>query len=95
MTEKKFHIPSMLVSVLALVLGLTGLSIEGIIVAIIAIVFSLKKKETHLIKINIVTSVIAILSAIVTFALVLFISTNYGFDPSFFHKGILNLIFGN
>lgn len=94
MTEKKFHIPSMLVSVLALVLGLTGLWIEGIIVAIIAIVFSLKKKETHLIKINIVTSVIAILSAIVMFALVLFISTNYGFDPSFFHKGILNLIFG-
>ena len=71
MTEKKFHIPSMLVSVLALVLGLTGFSIEGIIVA-----------------------VIAILSAIVMFALILFISTNYGFDPSFFHKGILDLIFG-
>ncbi len=94
MTEKKFHIPSMLVSILALVLGLTGLSIEGIIVAVIAIVFSLKKKETHLIKINIVTSVIAILSAIVMLALILFISTNYGFDPSFFHKGILDLIFG-
>ena len=95
MTEKKFHIPSMLVSILALILGLTGLSIESIIVAIIAIVFSLKKKETHLIKINIVTSVIAILSAIVMFALILFISTNYGLDPSFFHKGILDLIFGN
>ncbi len=94
MTEKKFHIPSMLVSILALVLGLTGLSIEGIIVAIIAIVFSLKKKETHLIKINIVTSVIAILSAIVMFALILFISINYGFDPSYLHKGIGGLIYG-
>ncbi len=94
MTEKKFHIPSMLVSILALILGLTGLSIESIIVAIIAIVFSLKKKETHLIKINIVTSVIAILSAIVMFALILFISINYGFDPSYLHKGIGGLIYG-
>ena len=94
MTEKKFHIPSMLVSILALFLGITGLSIEGIIVAIIAIVFSLKKKETHLIKINIVTSVIAILSAIVMFALILFISINYGFDPSYLHKGIGGLIYG-
>ena len=95
MTEKKFHIPSMLVSILALVLGLTGFPIEGIIVAVIAIVFSLKKKETHLIKINIVTSVIAILSAIVMFALILFLSINYGFESSYFHKGILDLIFGN
>lgn len=94
MTEKKFHIPSMLVSILALVLGITGFSFASIITATIAIIFSLKKKETHLIKINIVTSVIAILSSMVIFCLFIFISMTYGFNPDFFIKGFGALLYG-
>ena len=67
MTEKKFHVPSIIIAVAAVLLEFFVFVVEGLIVAIIALIICAKKKETHRTKIGVVLSIIAIIFAIATF----------------------------
>ncbi len=63
MTERKFNIPLIIISILALALGLFGFSAESILLGVITIIFSVKMREKYLIKIPIAISIIAILGS--------------------------------
>lgn len=69
MTEKKFHIPSIIIAVVAVLLEFFVFVVEGVIAAIIALIICVKKKDTHRTKIGIVLSIIAMIFAIATFAI--------------------------
>ena len=64
MTEKKFHIPSIIIAAAAVILELFSFIAEGLAVAIIALIICAKKKETHRTKIGVVLSILAIIFAI-------------------------------
>lgn len=60
MSEKKFHVPSIVFGAAALALGFVGLSVESLAAAIVAIVLALRKKQTYLVKLGIVLAASAI-----------------------------------
>lgn len=78
MTEKKFHIPSIIIASAAVILELFSLIAEGLIVAIVALIISAKKKETHRTKIGVVLSILAIIFAIGGFAFFMFVIARLG-----------------
>lgn len=73
MTEKKFHIPSIILAVVAVLLEFFVFIAEGAIVAIIALIICAKKRETHRTKIGVVLSIIALLFGIATFSSFMYI----------------------
>ena len=73
MTEKKFHIPSIILAVVAVLLEFFVFIAEGAIVAIIALIICAKKRETHRTKIGVVLSIIALLLGIATFSFFMYI----------------------
>lgn len=72
MTERKFNIPLIIMSAVALGLWFFGLPGESIVLAVITIIASVKLRSRYLIKIPIALSILAILisTAFLTFMIV-------------------------
>lgn len=64
--ERKFNKAAIIISALALIAGWSGVlfSIPAFVFGIIAIVISIKKRETHLVKLPVFLSVVAIITGI-------------------------------
>ena len=80
MTEKKFHIPSIVIAAAAVVLEILAFILEGFIAAVIALIYCAFKKDTHRTKIGVVLSIIAIILAVAGFSLFMFILSRTGFE---------------
>ena len=78
MIEKKFHIPSIILAAIAVLLEFFSFVAEGLLVAIAALVYCAKKKETHRTKLGVVLSIIAIILAAATFSIFMFILSRTG-----------------
>lgn len=78
MIERKFNKAAIIISALALIAGWSGVlfSIPAFVFGITAIVLSIKKRETHLVKLPVFLSVIAIIMGIFDF---LMLNTNLFF----------------
>ncbi len=74
MIEKKFNKPAIILSAIALALDFLGFAFESIIVAIFAIVLTVRKKETNFVKLPVFLSIVAIIGSILF--LILLIKTN-------------------
>lgn len=61
MTERKFNIPLILLAAASIVAGFFGFSVEGIALAVITIIISVKLREKYLIKIPVAICIAAIL----------------------------------
>lgn len=64
MIERKFNKIAIILSVLAVISGWGAFIIPTFVLAIIAIIIAIKKKETHLVKLPVFLSVIAIIIGI-------------------------------
>ncbi|MBQ2824194.1 MAG: hypothetical protein IJF18_06430 [Oscillospiraceae bacterium] len=64
MNDKKFYKPGIIFSAAAVLLSFFCFSAESVIVGIIALVISLRKRDEYRIKIPVVLSVIAIVSSL-------------------------------
>lgn len=64
MNDKKFYKPGIILSAAAVLLSFFCFSAESVIVGIIALVISLRKRDEYRIKIPVVLSVIAIVSSL-------------------------------
>lgn len=92
MNEKKFSIPIIVMSVIALAASFFCFCVEGGVLGIATIIVSMKKRDKYFVKIPIVLSVIAVAFGI--FMLMIFIShslkgistTNYWFIQLLFGK---------
>lgn len=73
MTEKKFHIPSIIIAATAVILELFAFIAEGAIAAIIALVICTLKRKTHRTKIGVVLSIMAIIFAIAIFSFFMYV----------------------
>lgn len=93
MIEKKFNKPALIFSAIALILSFTVFSFESIIVSVVAIVLTFRKKETHLVKLPMFLSITSI---ILDFMMIsLFIDTclsNDGKCGYWFADFIINLL---
>ena len=64
MNDKKFYKPGIILSAAAVLLSFFCFSAESVIVGIIALIISLRKRDEYRIKIPVVLSVIAIVSSL-------------------------------
>ena len=78
MTEKKFHLPSIIIAAVSVVLAVFTFPIESILVSIAAIVVSALKRKTHRTMIGVVLAVSAILFAAGTLAFFMFVIKQRG-----------------
>ena len=67
MTEKKFHIPSIIIASAAVILELFSFILEGALVAIVALVLCTLKRKTHRIKIGVALAIFALIFGIGAF----------------------------
>lgn len=79
MKEKTHHLPSILLTVIALLITLKGLIVEGAIVAIVAIIISIIKRKKYKISICISFSIIVMLCG----AGILWACLNYGITEGY------------
>ena len=93
MTEKKFHIPSIIIASAAVILELLSFILEGALVAIVALVLCVLKRKTHRIKIGIALAIFALIFGIGAFFTFMFIASKVG--PDLFETGywFIDLIF--
>ncbi|MBQ5318574.1 MAG: hypothetical protein J6K17_05730 [Oscillospiraceae bacterium] len=93
MTEKKFHIPSIIIASAAVILELFSFILEGAIVAIIALVICGLKRKTHRIKIGVALAIFALIFGIGAFFAFMLIASQIG--PDLFETGywFIDLIF--
>lgn len=90
MTERRFSIPLILLSIASIVIGFFGFAVESIVLAIAVIVISLKLREKYLIKIQLIISIITI---IVSGAFLAFLIYT-GIHGSYNSYWLMRLIFG-
>ncbi len=92
MNEKKFSIPLIIMSVIALAASFFCFCVEGSVLGLVTMIVSTKKREKYFVKIPIALSVIAVVFGL--FMLMIFIShsvkgistTNYWFIQLLFGK---------
>ncbi len=93
MTEKKFHIPSIIIASVAVLLGIFAFIAESIITAIVAIIICIKKKDTHRTKIGIVLSAAAIILSLIGLGLFMEMFARLGTENIDTGYWLLDLIF--
>jgi len=93
MTEKKFHIPSIIIASVAVILELLSFIFEGALVAIVALVLCVLKRKTHRIKIGVALAIFALIFGIGAFFAFMLIASQIG--PGLFETGywFIDLIF--
>lgn len=93
MTEKKFHIPSIIIASAAVLLEIFSFILEGALVAIVALILCTLKRKTHRIKIGAALAIFALVFGIGTFFSFMFIASKVG--PDLFETGywFIDLIF--
>lgn len=92
MNEKKFDIVAITVSAVAALLSFFAFTVESIVVAVIAIVLSYRRKSKYRTKIAVVLSILAIVFALAFFAVQCYISIKSGMPAS--NYWLVKLIFG-
>lgn len=65
MSEKKFHIPALVCSILGVLLSFFLFGVEGILAGGIGLGLSIAKRSTHRTRLSLVLSVIAILGGLI------------------------------
>lgn len=90
--ERKFNIPAVAVSVIALLLSFFGFSVEAIAAGALGLFMTLKKKDTHLIKLPIFLSILAITGSIIFIIINIIICVKYNSTNSYW---LYSLLFGS
>ena len=90
MTERKFNIPLILLAAASFAVAFFGFSVEGILLAVITIIISVKLREKYLIKIPIAVCIITILFAGAFIAFMIYTGTKGGYNSYW----LMRLIFG-
>lgn len=91
MKEKKFDIVSITISAFSFFLGFFGMSLEGVIAGVIAIILSIKRKDVYRTKIAIVVSIIAIIISVGFFAFLCYHHLKYNSTTDYW---LFELLFG-
>lgn len=68
MNEKKFFVPGMILSAVAVILAWFALPVESLAASIVSLILNLKRKDTRHVKIGVVLAIIAILMDVVLLA---------------------------
>ncbi len=90
MTEKKFYIPGIILSLISWIIGFFCFPVESIAVSVVSLVLNLRKKNTHRIKIGIILTILALVESIAFLAFTLyldaqgFVSTDYWLNQLLF-----------
>lgn len=90
MTERKFNIPLILLAAAAFAVVFFGFSVEGILLAVITIIISVKLREKYLVKIPIAVCIAAIAVAGAFIAFMIYTGTKGGYNSYW----LMRLIFG-
>lgn len=90
MTERRFSIPLILLSIASFLIGFFGLAAESIVLAIAVIVISLKLREKYLIKIQVIISIITIIVSGAFLGFLIYTGTQGSYDSYW----LMRLIFG-
>lgn len=64
MQEQKFYIPALIFSIIGVLCGFFMFGVEAVAAGGIALFLSVKKRETHRVKLSVVLAVIALISGI-------------------------------
>ena len=90
MTEKKFHIPTIIISAVALIgLIFTGFIAEAYIIAIISIVLCIKNKDRSRTGIGLALGIITFLLGLVYLGLYLYMYNKFGVSDMYWLFDIL------
>lgn len=90
MIERKFSIPLILLAAASFAVGFFGFSVEGIVLAVITIIISVKKREKYLIRIPIAVCIATIAVAGAFIAFMIYTGTKGGYNSYW----LMRLIFG-
>ena len=90
MTERKFNIPLILLAAAAFAVVFFGFSVEGILLAVITIIISVRLREKYLVKIPIAVCIAAIAVAVAFIAFMIYTGTKGGYNSYW----LMRLIFG-
>lgn len=92
MTEKKFHIPTIIISAVSLIgLMLTGFIAEACIIAVISIVLCIKNREKARTNIGLAMGIITILLGIVYLGLYIYMYDKFGVSDYWLFDVIVNV----
>lgn len=80
MTDRRFSIPLILMALVALGLGVFAFPAEGIVLAIITIIISVKFREKYLIKIPILLCIVTVVVAGAFIAFMIYTCTKGGYN---------------
>ena len=92
MTERRFSIPLILLSIASFVIGFFGFAVESIVLAIAVILISLKLREKYLIKIPVSICIISIVASGAFLALMIYHSSQGMSSSSYW---LIKLLFGS
>lgn len=90
--ERKFNIPAVTVSAIAVLLGFFCFSVEAVAAGILGIYLTLRKKDTHLIKLPLFLSILAIIGSIIFIIIVIIDCVKHNSTNSYW---LYSLLFGS
>ncbi len=92
MTEKKFYIPGIVLSVISFFVSFFCFPVESIVIGIVSLVLNLRKRKTHRVKIGMIVTILAIVESALFLAYTLylnaqgFVATDYWLNILLFGK---------
>lgn len=92
MKEKKFYIPSIVISAVAMVMFIFALPVESIAAGIVSLIISMRKRENYRIRAAVAIAIGAIVLSAAFLILIVVFSTKQGAASS--NYWLLQLIFG-